>query len=147
MIHRIFLFAIISAVTGMVSSSCSENISDCPSRMCIIAGGWQLTEVLIDDASFEGDLHQYKLTLTMPSPADAASSAFTRTQSSGATDAGTWSLENNESILRLVPDDNPLLTEDWIIEKMTPREMVLVIVRDTGIKGGPGKIQFTLEPI
>jgi hypothetical protein len=29
---------------------------------------------------------------------------------------------------------------------MTPRKMVLVINRDVGIKDGPGKIEFILEP-
>jgi len=31
-----------------VSLSCSEDIPDCPSRMCIVAGGWQLVEVYVD---------------------------------------------------------------------------------------------------
>jgi hypothetical protein len=49
-------------------------------------------------------------------------------------------------VLRLIPFNDPLLTEDWIIDRFTPRELVLVINRDTGIKDGPSKIEFVLEP-
>jgi len=128
-------------------SACSEDIPDCPSRMCIVAGGWQLTEVRVDDESYTGDLSQYRLVLNMPSPATATTSTFSRTQPSGDSDEGTWSLENDESILRLIPNDDPLLTEDWIIESMTPRKMILIINRDVNIKEGPGKIEFVLSPL
>lgn len=143
---RIFLFAIVMMITGAASISCSEDIPDCPSRMCIVAGGWQLTEVYVDDELYTGDLSQYRLVLNMPSPTTATTSAFSRVQPSGETDAGSWSLQNDESILRLIPDDDVLLTEDWFIESMTPRKMVLIITRDVGIKDGPGKIEFILEP-
>jgi hypothetical protein len=46
-----------------------------------------------------------------------------------------------------MPDNNPVFTEDWIIESITPRKMILIINRDTGIKDGPSKIEFVLEPI
>jgi hypothetical protein len=114
--------------------------------MCVIAGGWILTEVNVDDERYTGDISQYHLRLAMPAPTTASTSSFIRTQTSGSTDEGAWSLENNESILRLVPDNNLTLAEDWIIESMTPRKMVLVINRDVGIKDGPGKIEFILEP-
>jgi hypothetical protein len=146
MITRIISFAFILALTGILSTSCSEDIPDCPSRMCIVSGVWRLTEVIVDDEQFDGDVSQYKLTLKMPSPETATTSAFDRIQPSGLSDSGTWSLENNESILRLIPDNNQALAEDWIIESMTPRTMVLIINRDTGIKEGPGKIEFILEP-
>jgi hypothetical protein len=146
MINRILLCPFILVLTGAITISCSEDIPDCPSRMCILAGGWQLTEVYIDDDRYEGDLSQYRLRLNMPSPTTATSSGFSRIHPSGATDDGTWSLENNESILRLIPGDDQLLTEDWVIERMTPRQMVLIIVRDVGIKDGPGKVEFFLEP-
>jgi hypothetical protein len=147
MINRILTNTFILILTGAITISCSEDIPDCPSRMCIIAGGWQLREVYVDDDRYEGDLTQYRLRLEMPAPTTETSAAFSRIQPSGATDDGTWSLENNASILRLVPDNNQLLAEDWVIERMTPRQMVLIIVRDVGIKEGPGKIEFFLEPI
>ena len=146
MITRILSFALILVLTGVLSSSCSEDIPDCPSRMCVVSGVWRLTEVIVDDEQFDGDVSQYKLTLTMPAPETATTSDFNRIQPSGISDDGSWTLENNESILRLIPDNNPSLTEDWIIESMTPRKMVLVINRDVGIKEGPGKIEFILEP-
>ncbi|HEY3402534.1 MAG TPA: hypothetical protein VGK59_04045 [Ohtaekwangia sp.] len=146
MIARCFLFAIVLLITGAASVSCSEDIPDCPSRMCIVAGGWKLTEVYVDDEFYTGDLSQYRLTLNMPSPTTATTSSFDRVQPSGSTDEGSWSLQNDETILRLVPDDNTDLTEDWIIESMTPRKMILIINRDVGIKDGPGTIEFILEP-
>jgi hypothetical protein len=146
MIARILLLVLVSAFTGMVSSSCSEDIPDCPSRMCVVAGGWKLTEVYVDDELYTEDISQYSLQLVMPAPTTATTAEFTRTQPSGTSDDGMWSLENNETVLRLVPDNNPALAEDWIIESMTPRKMVLIINRDVGIKDGPGKIEFILEP-
>jgi hypothetical protein len=146
MITRILSFALILALTGILSTSCSEDIPDCPSKMCIVSNVWRLTEVIVDDEQYDGDVSQYKLTLKMPSPETATTSSFERIQPSGLSDSGTWSLENNETILRLIPDNNQALAEDWIIESMTPRTMVLIINRDAGIKDGPGKIEFILEP-
>lgn len=133
-------------LVGTTPTSCSEDIPDCPSKMCIVAGGWQLAEVYIDDVQDDTDVSQYRLKLTEPSPTTALTSDFNRTQPSGTTDGGTWSLENNTTILRLIPDNDVARTEDWIIESLTPRQLILVINRDTGIKDGPSKIRFVLEP-
>jgi hypothetical protein len=146
MIPRLLSVVAVLLLAAVTSTSCSEDLPDCPSRMCVVAGGWFLTEVHVDDELYTGDLSQYQLILTTPSPTTAISSTFSRIQTSGVTDEGSWSLENNETILRLIPFNNQTLTEDWIIESMTPRKMVLVIIRDVGIKGGPGKIEFVLEP-
>jgi len=142
---KTFSILLVLGLAISMSVSCSEDIPDCPSKMCLVAGGWQLTSVNIDDAAYDGDLSQYRLNLHMPSPTTATTSDFTRIQASGNTDKGTWSLENNGSILRLDPEGTAP-TEDWIIETLTPRTMVLIINRDVGIKGGPGKIEFVLEP-
>jgi hypothetical protein len=146
MLNRVIPFVIIIALTGAISISCSEDIPECPSKMCILAGTWQLTEVYVDGTKETGDLSKYELTLHMPAPTTATASDFDRTQPSGAIDDGTWSVENNGTILRLMPFDDPLLTEDWIIDTFTPRQLTLVINRDTGIKDGPSKIEFVLEP-
>lgn len=146
MIRNFSIFILIVGLAVTLSVSCSESIPDCPSRLCIVAGGWKLSEVFVDDDVYDGDLSQYRLTLRMPSPTDATTSSFNRVNTSGSSDDGSWSLENNDKILRLVPGNNQLLTEDWIIESMTPRQMKLVINRDVGIKDGPGKIEFILEP-
>src|SRR5688572_14258105 len=145
MTARILLSGILSLLLG-ASLSCSEDIPDCPSRMCIVAGGWELVEVKVDGQPYTGDLSQYRLTLNMPDPTTATTSDFNRVSVTGIDDDGTWSLENNESILRLVPENDPLLTEDWVIESMTPREMKLIINRDVSIKEGPATIEFILEP-
>jgi len=147
MINKMFLFALITVVAGSFSFSCSEDIPDCPSKMCIIAGTWQLTEVYVDGAIDTEDLSKYRLTLIMPAPTSATTSDFNRIQPSGISDDGEWSVENNGTILRLVPVAGQVFTEDWIIESLTPRKMILVINRDTGIKDGPSKIQFILQPI
>lgn len=139
--------ALIFVVTGATSISCSEDIPECPSKACLLSGEWQLIEVYVDGAKDSEDLSKYRLNLVMPAPISATASDYSRTQPSGTTDNGDWSIENNGTILRLVPNGNITLQEDWIIEKITPREMILVINRDTGIKDGPSKIEFRLEPI
>jgi hypothetical protein len=131
---------------GTISVSCTDDIPECPSRMCVIAGGWKLTEVIVDNTPYDGDLRSYRLTLSMPSPADAPTSFFNRVSTSGALDEGSWSLENNKQILRLMPGNDPSLTENWIIKSMTPRKMILILNRDVDIKKGPAKIEFILEP-
>ncbi len=137
-------FALLLFVFGEVS--CGEDIPDCPSKMCVIAGGWKLTEAYVDGVLDTEDLSQYELVLNSPNPTDAIVSDFARVQPSGALDDGSWSIENNETILRLIPDNNTLLTEDWQIESFTPRKLVLVITRDVSAKGGPAEIRFILEP-
>lgn len=145
MVPRFLLFALVLISAGSASVSCSEDIPDCPSKMCILAGTWQLVEVYVDGAKDTEDLSQYRLELIMPAPTTATTSSFTRVQPSGISDDGEWSIENNGTILRLIPDNNPVFTEDWIIESLTPRKMILIINRDTGIKEGPSKIEFVLE--
>jgi hypothetical protein len=144
--QKYFNLAIIIMLTGSMSISCSEDIPECPGKMCVIAGTWLLTEVYIDGVKETEDLSNYRLTLIMPAPTTAVTSDFERIQPSGISDNGEWSVENNGTILRLIPDNNPVFTEDWIIESMTPRKMILIINRDTGIKDGPSKIEFILEP-
>lgn len=137
-------FALLLFVFGEVS--CGEDIPDCPSQMCVMAGGWKLTEAYIDDVKDTEDLSKYQLVLNSPNPKTAIISDFDRIQPSGAQDNGSWSIENNETILRLIPDNNTVFTEDWQIESFTPRKLVLVITRDVSAKGGPAEIRFILEP-
>jgi hypothetical protein len=133
-------------VASSASVSCTEDIGDCPSKMCIMARGWKLTEVIVDDVKETSDLSQFQLMLNMPSTVTATTSDFSRTQISGNQDTGAWSIENNETILRLQPNNDPDFTEDWIIESFTPRKLILVINRNTTLKQGPSKIEFVLEP-
>jgi hypothetical protein len=136
---------LISCMAGLVSISCSEDITDCPSKMCIIAGGWQLTEVYEDGVrNTQIDFSRYRLVLRMPAPATDTTSVFTRVEVSGDSTTGKWSIKNNNKILQLRPESLP--NEKWVIQSLTPRQLVLVITRDTDIKAGPGKIEFILEP-
>jgi len=146
MLNKLLLLVAVMGLVGATTISCSEDIPDCPSKMCILAGGWRLTEVYIDGAKETGDLSKYRLELHTPNPTTATVSGFDRTQPSGAEDAGSWSVVNDDTVLRLIPDDNVALTEDWVIEKFTPRVLTLIIHRDTGIKDGPSEIEFVLEP-
>ena len=146
--HIILLSFVIT--TGI---SCSEEISDCPSQLCVMAGGWHLVDVELDDEKTAEDFSQYRLILNDPSPTTATNSVFNRTNSLGLEESGTWSLANfdpNKTVkgatLRLVPGGDVTRTEDWVIESFTPRQLILVLTRDTSIKDGPAKIRFVLEP-
>lgn len=130
----------------LLEFSCEEEITDCPNSMCLVAGEWRLTEVYIDEQKDPADLSLYRLILNMPINPEDITSAFSRVQANGTADNGSWSLQNNDEVLRLIPEDNSILTEDWIIKSMTPRKLVLIITRDTSIKNGPGKIEMVLEP-
>jgi hypothetical protein len=141
MIKRIVILMLM--VSGF---SCTKDIPECVSKMCVMAGSWKLTLVIADDQIESNDLSLYDLTLHVPVPIDAASSNFTRVQPSGQTDSGTWSIENNGTILRLIPDGNTQFSEDWIIESFSPRQLVLMLNRDVSFKAGPSKIKFVLEP-
>lgn len=137
-------FFILVALTGF---SCSEDIPDCPSKMCVVAGTWRLTEVYVDDEREDTDLSKFSLILDSPVPATAITADFSRIQASGNSDAGLWSIENNGTILRLIPANDSQMAEDWIIESFSPRQLILVINRDISFKAGPAKIRFVLEPI
>lgn len=141
-LSRIILFAMMIA-----GFSCQEDISDCPNKLCILAGTWRLTEVYYDDVKDVNDISQYRLVLYSPKPATEVKSDFTRIQLSGNSDSGKWTVENNQTILRLIPNNDPLFTEDWIIESFSPRQLILIINRNVSIKQGPGKIRFVLEPL
>ena len=139
-------FALLLFVFGEVS--CGEDIPDCPSQMCVMAGGWKLTEAYIDDVKDTEDLSKYQLVLNSPNPKDAIVSDFDRVQPSGAQDNGSWSIDTVGTVERLIliPDNDPLFTEYWQIESFTPRKLILVITRDVSAKGGPAEIRFILEP-
>ena len=128
----------------LIASSCSPDLPECPNKMCLLSGGWALTEVYVDGVIDNSDISLYRLVLTEPG-ANAASSIFNRTQPSGAQDNGAWSTQNNDQVLQLIPNNDPLLTEDYVIESFTLRELVLVINRASN-KTGPEQIKFILEP-
>lgn len=138
---RIFFLSLVLA-----GVSCNKDIPDCPGKMCVIAGSWKLLEVYADEVRQDIDLSEYSLVLDYPVPATAETSVYTRTQVSGTIDSGIWWVENNGTILRLVNGDDTQLTEDWIIESHSPRQLILVMNRDISFKEGPTKIRFILEP-
>ena len=120
-----------------------------------MAGGWKLTEVQVDGELFTENYSDYRLILSDPSPSAEVTSQFQRVNIGGATDTGTWSVENTNpdlassfkgSILRLRPSGDAVLREDWEIESFTPRQMVLVLRRDITVKDGPATIRFVLTP-
>lgn len=131
-------------ISTLLVFSCSPDLPECPNKMCLLSGGWILTEVFVDGVKDNSDLSQYQLILAAPSD-NATSSTFNRTQPSGAQDNGAWSTQNNDQILQLIPNNDPVLTEDYIIESFTLRELVLVINRNSN-KTGPSQIKFFLQP-
>jgi hypothetical protein len=139
-------FVLLLFVFGEIS--CGGNIPDCPTKLCVLAGGWKLTEAYVDDELDTEDLSKYELVLNSPTPKDAIVSDFTRMQPSGAQDNGTWSIDTVGTVERLIliPNNDPLFTEPWQIESFTLRKLVLVITRNSSIKGGPEKIRLVLEP-
>lgn len=139
------LLAKILVVTFLIIEiSCSSDIPDCPTKLCVLAGGWRLVEVYIDGIKdTSSDLSKYRLTLFMPNPTTAVTSDFDRINPSGREDTGTWQLRNNSTILALLPDSSP--EEPYIIKNFTPRQLVLVINRDED-KTGPSEYEYVLEP-
>jgi len=138
---------IILTTLAVSFTGCTEDLQNCPSKMCIVAGGWKLTEAYVDNVKEDGDLSLYRLILYTPVPETSETSDFDRIQPSGNWDNGAWSIANNGTVLTLTPGNNVQFTENWIIESMTPRRLVLVMSRNTGIKQGPSVIRFILEPL
>jgi Lipocalin-like domain len=128
----------------IIEASCGGDIPDCPSKLCVLAGGWKLVEVYIDGVKDTStDLSKYKLTLFMPNPTTAVTSDFDRVNPSGRQDTGTWELRNNSTILALLPNSSP--DEPYIIKSFSPRQLILVINRDDN-KTGPSEYEYVLEP-
>jgi hypothetical protein len=155
MIRKLFYTICAAFLIGASGISCSEEISDCPNKLCVMSGGWKLVEVQIDGENSTEDFSNYQLILTNPTPTTEVSSQFQRVNISGSADSGTWSVENTNpdaqssfkgSVLRLRPSDNNELREDWEIESFTPRQMILVMNRDITAKDGPATIRFVLVP-
>ena len=143
MMRKLFYTIIMAIIAGALEFSCGENIPDCPSKMCIIAGGWQLVEVDEDGVKQNIDLSKYKVILTMPS-SQATEGNFARTNAQGTQDSGIWKTENKDEILLLVPASSP--EEPYIINAFSPRQLILVINRDSN-KVGPTQIKYIYEPI
>jgi hypothetical protein len=140
--------SILAKITVLVflvlEMSCGGDIPDCPSKMCVLSGEWRLTQIYANgvlDTSI--DLEKYKLTLIMPSPTTATTANFNRVNLSGVTDAGTWAIGNNNTVLTLTPQSG--IAEPYIIKSYTPRKIVLVIERDVN-KTGPDEFEYVLEP-
>ena len=139
-----FLAKILIVTFLIVEVSCGSDIPDCPTKLCVLAGGWRLVEVYVDGIKdTSSDLSKYRLTLFMPNPTTAVTSDFDRINPSGREDTGTWQLRNNSTILALLPDSSP--EEPYIIKNFTPRQLVLVINRDED-KTGPSEYEYVLEP-
>ena len=144
MIRRLFYLTIIGLV-ALLQFSCTENIPDCPSKMCILANenGWQLAEVYQDGIKQTDDFSNYRITLTLPDD-KATEGNFIRFNTSGKEDNGTWKTENLDGVLLLIPDSSP--EEPYIIETFTPRKLVLIINRESN-KVGPLQLNYVFEPI
>lgn len=135
------LFAVAIVITG---TSCGNDIPDCPSKLCTLAGGWRLVEVRVNGVKDNTiNIEQYRLILHMPTPQTAVTSIFDRRNPSGRQDTGTWGLTNNNTVLALSPSQSPV--ENYIISKSTPREMILITDLEEN-KTGHDEYTFVLVP-
>ena len=155
MYRKLVLTLCAAFLIGASGISCTDDLGECPNKLCVMSGGWKLVSVELDGESFQGDFSGYQLVLSNPSPESEVLSSFQRVNIGGGQDSGTWTIENTNpaqqesfkgSVLRLRPSGNDTLREDWEIESFTPREMVLVLHRDTSVKDGPATIRFVLIP-
>lgn len=139
-----FIVAKLIIVAVVATGTACEDIPDCPSKLCTMAGGWRLVEVRVNgvkDTSL--DISKYRLTLHMPSPNTALISDFDRTNPSGRQDNGEWELANNNTVLALRPAQSA--QENYVINRLTPRQMVLITDLDEN-KTGRDEYEFILEP-
>lgn len=140
-----FAFGKIAIVAFLLSgTSCGNDIPDCPSKLCTLAGGWRLVEVRVNGIKDNTqDISRYRLTLHMPSPKTATTSDFDRTNPSGRPDNGTWNLINNNTVLSLHPDQSP--EENYVIDELSPRQMILITDLEEN-KTGRDEYMFILQP-
>jgi hypothetical protein len=142
MMSRFLFFAVSMMLLVSSSMSCTENIPDCPTQMCVMAGGWKLVEVYEEDVKSTQDISKYRITLSMPD-AQATEGSFNRTGTLGQSDIGIWKIQNGNKELLLEPDTSP--QEPYIIDSFSPRTLILVINRDSN-KEGPSQIKYVFEP-
>jgi hypothetical protein len=147
MTRRLIHTMIIMIIGGIAQFACTENIPDCPTKMCILANenGWKLIEVYEDGIKQTADLSQYKIVLAMPD-ATAAQGTFNRTGTLGNTDSGVWKTENDNKILSLIPDNDLVRKEPYIIDTFSPRQLILIINRESN-KVGPKQLKYVFEPL
>ncbi|HTF21934.1 MAG TPA: lipocalin family protein [Chryseolinea sp.] len=132
------------AAIVFTGTSCGNDISDCPSKLCTLAGGWRLVEVRVNGVKDTStDITKYRLTLYMPNPTTALTSDFDRTNPSGRQDNGEWELVNNNTVLALHPAQSP--QENYVIDRLTPRQMILITDLEED-KTGRDEYEFVLEP-
>lgn len=132
------------ATLVFTGASCGNDIDDCPSKLCTLAGGWRLVEVRVNGVKDTSvDISQYRLTLYMPNPTTALTSDFDRTNPSGRRDNGEWELVNNNTVLALHPAQSP--DENYVIDHLTPRQMILITDLEEN-KTGQDEYEFILEP-
>ena len=141
---KTLLAVAIISILGFMGSSCGGDIPDCPTQLCVFAGGWRLVEVRIDGVKDTStDLSKYKLTLFMPNSTASDTSNYDRINPSGTQDIGDWYLENNDKGLTLRPESSPI--EKYNVKSISPRQMILIIDREVR-KTGPEEYEFILEP-
>lgn len=146
MIRKLLYSGALAILLGMVEFSCSENIPDCPTKMCVLANQWQLVDAYVDGVKDTEDLSRYKIILTMPD-AKAAQGNFTRkflVSSTTDGDDGTWKTQNNDKELLLLPTDRP--SESYIIVSYTPRQLVLINNILDNKKTGAHQLKYIFEP-
>jgi hypothetical protein len=123
------------SIVLLLSSCIFQTVPECPEKAELLSGGWQLTSLEVNDEPVSINISQYRLTLL-------ETGTFTRVNTGGETDSGEWYLTNNETVLTLVPEDQP--EEDYIIDFFNLRKLNLLVERDAN-KVGPDKLKLNLD--
>ena len=128
-------------IVGILLFSCGEENApdeDCTGAYCPFVGVWRLNELTADGDAVNDDLSVYRLDLREPV---SGAGQYQRTFTSGETEAGTWSVGNNGTVVSLdTPDGN----EEYLVESVGPSSLVLIIEREN-TKPGPEQFRFVFS--
>lgn len=123
-------------IVTLILTSCVGDLPDCETIQDVMTGSWVVKEVFIDNIKQEPESYgAFRLQLD-------PGGSYSRTQPTGFSDAGNWSVTGETSFL-LEPNVSP--AEQYILESFTLREMVIVLNRNSS-KAGPSTIRYVLRP-
>jgi hypothetical protein len=123
------------SILVLLSSCIFQSVPECPEKFELLVGGWLLTSLEINDQPVSINISQYRLTLF-------ETGTYSRVNTGGENDSGEWYLTNNETVLILMPEDQP--EEEYIIDFFNLRQLNLLVERDAN-KVGPDKLKLNLD--
>ena len=115
----------------------SSEPGDCAEAYCPFIGNWRLNELYGDNDPVSEDFSAYKLNLKQPA-SGSSTRTYQRTFSTGESEAGFWTLTNNNDVLELSNENG---VEEYIVESVSDNALVLIIEREP-IKPGPNEFRM-----